>query len=224
MRWRPCGDAAALAEVEDLDTVLRLHAAVAAAREDGGLPGVVDVVPAARTLLLRCATGADLERAVDTVTALELPDAPPTSGEEVTVEVVYDGEDLGDVATHLGCDVEEVVRRHTATRWRVAFTGFAPGFGYLVPDTGRDAGHDAGHDGADDEPHPLEVPRRPESRTAVPAGAVGLAGEFSGVYPRSSPGGWQLIGSTATPTWDVDRDPPALLTPGARVRFVEVGA
>jgi KipI family sensor histidine kinase inhibitor len=215
VRWRPCGDAAALAEVDDLDTVLRLHAAVAAVRDDGGLPGVVDVVPAARTLLLRCTTGADLERAVETVAGLDLPDAPPASGDEVSVEVTYDGEDLADVAAHLGCDVPEVVRRHTATRWRVAFTGFAPGFGYLVPDTGQGSGGG--------ETHPLEVPRRPESRTAVPAGAVGLAGEFSGVYPRSSPGGWQLIGSTTTPTWDVDRDPPALLTPGARVRFVEVG-
>ena len=207
VRWLPCGDAAALAEVDDLDTVLRLHAAVAARREDGGLPGVLDVVPAARTLLLRCASTADLERAVETVVGLDLPDAPPASGEEVTVEVTYDGEDLADVAAHLGCDADEVVRRHTATPWRVAFTGFAPGFGYLVPDL------------PDGGSHPLAVPRRPESRTAVPAGAVGLAGEFSGVYPRSSPGGWQLIGSTATPTWDVDRDPPALLTPGTRVRF-----
>ncbi|GAA1910866.1 allophanate hydrolase subunit 1 [Nocardioides lentus] len=212
MRWRPCGDAAALVEVDDLDTVLRLHAAVADARRDGGLPGVVDLVPAARTLLLRCATTTDLERAAETVAGLTLPDVPPATGDTVSLEVTYDGEDLDDVAGHLGCDVAEVVRRHTSTAWRVAFTGFAPGFGYLVPERDRDA------------PHPLEVPRRPESRTRVPAGAVGLAGEFSGVYPRSSPGGWQLIGSTRTPTWDVDVDPPALLVPGTRVRFVEAGA
>ncbi|WP_299055539.1 allophanate hydrolase subunit 1 [uncultured Nocardioides sp.] len=211
MRWRPCGDAAALAEVDDLDTVLRLHAAVAAAREAGALPGVVDVVPAARTLLVRCASSSSLEQTVESVARLSLPDAVPTASEEVTIEVAYDGEDLTDVAGHLDCDVTEVVRRHTATTWRVAFTGFAPGFGYLVPVL------------VDGDAHPLEVPRRPESRTRVPVGAVGLAGEFSGVYPRVSPGGWQLIGSTTTPTWDVDRDPPALLTPGARVRFREVG-
>ena len=82
--------------------------------------------------------------------------------------------------------------------------GFAPGFAYLVTDHDR-----------------LRVPRRATPRTAVPAGAVGLAGEFSGVYPRSSPGGWQLIGSTEAVLWDPEADPPALLRPGAAVRFVE---
>ena len=86
----------------------------------------------------------------------------------------------------------------------VAFCGFAPGFGYLV--------------GADDR---LDVPRRSNPRTRVPAGAVALAGKFSGVYPRESPGGWQLLGHTSVRTWDVRREPPALLVPGVRVRFVE---
>lgn len=203
MRWRPCGDAAALVEVDDLDTVLRLHAAV----RDARLPGVLDLVPAARTLLLRCADRPALERAAVAVAGLPLPDHVPVEGREVTVAVTYDGEDLQDVADHLGCDVAEVVRRHTSTAWRVAFTGFAPGFGYLV---------------ADDGDHPLEVPRRPESRTRVPAGAVGLAGEFTGVYPRTSPGGWQLLGRTDEVMWDAERDQPALLVPGAVVRFREV--
>lgn len=207
MRWLPCGDTAALVELADLTEVLRLHAAVETARGEGGLEGVTDVVPAARTLLVRCGTRSALERVAPLVDALDLADDVPVSGEEVSIAVRYDGDDLADVAELLDVGTEEVVHRHTETLWRVAFTGFAPGFGYLV---------------ADDGTAPLEVARRPEARTTVPAGAVALAGEFSGVYPRSSPGGWQLIGSTETPMWDVDRDPPALLTPGTRVRFEDV--
>src|SRR4029453_3517016 len=90
--------------------------------------------------------------------------------------------------------------------WTVEFAGFAPGFGYL---TGSEGG--------------LEVPRRASPRTRIPAGSVGLPGASSGIYPRASPGGWQLIGRSDAPLWDADRDPPALLTPGRRVRFVEVG-
>ncbi|MGL5930315.1 MAG: 5-oxoprolinase subunit B family protein, partial [Dermatophilaceae bacterium] len=127
---------------------------------------------------------------------------------EVTVGVRYDGADLAEVATHLGTTAADVIRRHVGTTWRVAFTGFAPGVGYLV---------------ADDGSAPLAVPRRPEPRTRVPSGAVGLAGEFTGIYPRASPGGWQLIGHTEVVTWDALRDPPALLSPGTVVHFEEAG-
>jgi KipI family sensor histidine kinase inhibitor len=109
------------------------------------------------------------------------------------------------VAGLTGLSPEDVVAAHTGQTWRVAFAGFAPGFGYLV--------------GEDDR---LHVPRRDEARTRVPAGAVALAGEYAGVYPRTSPGGWQLIGRTDLVLFDPDRDPPALLRPGTRVRFVEV--
>jgi KipI family sensor histidine kinase inhibitor len=117
--------------------------------------------------------------------------------------VTYDGPDLADVASHTGLSEDEIVAAHTGSTWTVAFGGFAPGFAYLV--------------GGDQR---LAVPRRESPRTSVPAGSVGLAGEFSGIYPRSSPGGWQLIGRTDVVMFDVDRDPPALLTPGAQVRFV----
>jgi KipI family sensor histidine kinase inhibitor len=122
--------------------------------------------------------------------------------EPVEIAVVYDGPDLAEVARLTGLDEEAVVAAHTGTPWRIAFGGFAPGFAYL---TGGDPR--------------LAVPRRDEPRTTVPAGAVGLAGEYSGVYPRPSPGGWQLIGRTDAVLWDADRDPPALLTPGGTVRF-----
>ena len=98
-----------------------------------------------------------------------------------------------------------MVAAHTAATWIVAFCGFAPGFGYLVGDDPR-----------------LRVPRRAESRTRVPAGSVALADGFTGIYPRSSPGGWQLLGRTDVAVWNLDRDPPGLLRPGTRVKFVPV--
>ena len=118
--------------------------------------------------------------------------------------MTYDGEDLAEVGRLTGLGERGVVEAHTGQTWTVAFAGFSPGFGYLI--------------GQDDR---LHVPRRDNPRTKVPAGSVGLAGEFSGVYPRESPGGWQLLGRTDLAMWDLDRDPPALLHPGVRVRFVE---
>lgn len=204
MRLLPFGDAGVLVEVADLDTVLGLHAAVEAAR----LEGVVDLVAAARTLLVRI----DPERTtmatvMDTLRTLR--PLPSAHGREDAVEVpvVYDGDDLAAVGDATGLGIRGVVEAHTTQTWTVAFAGFAPGFGYLV--------------GEDDR---LQVPRRTDPRTRVPAGAVGLADRFTGVYPRTSPGGWQLIGRTEVSVWDHDRDPPALFRPGMQVRFVEVGA
>ena len=128
------------------------------------------------------------------------------AGGLVEIPVQYDGEDLADVAEILGCDADEVVDRHTGTTWTVAFCGFAPGFGYLTADEGS-----------------WDVPRRSSPRTKVPAGSVALAGPFSGVYPRESPGGWQLLGRTEVAAFDLAREPAALLRPGTRVRFVREG-
>jgi len=127
------------------------------------------------------------------------------TSERLEVPVTYDGADLEDVAHLLRCDVAELVRRHTAEEWTVAFCGFAPGFGYLTSAS-----------------QSWDVPRRPSPRTRVPAGAVALAGEFSGIYPRESPGGWQLLGRTELVPFDLSREPAALLRPGVRVRFVAV--
>ncbi|ROS78830.1 urea amidolyase family protein [Cellulomonas sp. PhB143] len=199
-------DAAALAAVAE-----RLRA----------VPGVVEVVPGAETLLVRVAAGpvpraavrAALEGApAGTARARTAPAGTTRAGttadlarapRTVVVPVRYDGEDLAEVARILGTEPAEVVRRHTAATHRVAFTGFAPGFAYLAGARG------------------LEVPRRATPRTRIPAGAVGLAGPYSGVYPRASPGGWQLVGTTDVPMWDLERDPPALLLPGDEVRFVD---
>lgn len=199
MRIFSCGSTALLVELDDLEAVLALYGAL------GEPPaGVVDVVPAARTVMVvtepRQTTLAAVEQWLRSV--VPQPGARAT-GELVEIPVVYDGEDLEDAARLLGYDAAELVRRHTAAEWTVAFGGFVPGFGYLTADGGWD------------------VPRRSSPRTKVPAGAVGLAGEFSGVYPRESPGGWQLVGRTDVAMFDPDRDPPALLRPGTRVRFVE---
>lgn len=125
----------------------------------------------------------------------------------VTIAVTYDGPDLGTVAELTGLSEDEVVAAHTGGTWTVGFTGFAPGFAYLVGGDPR-----------------LQVPRLGAPRPSVPAGSVGLAGEFSGIYPRSSPGGWQLIGRTDAALFDPLRTPPALLQPGARVRFAAAPA
>ncbi|HZG91475.1 MAG TPA: allophanate hydrolase subunit 1 [Pseudonocardia sp.] len=198
MNVLPCGDTGLLVEVDDLDEVLALADALRADTP----PGVLDVVPAARTVLLTAAAGTDLAAVRRAVLDLRVePGAAAPDGETVEIPVVYDGPDLAEVGELTGLGPDGVVEAHTGTPWRIAFGGFAPGFAYLV----------------DGDPR-LEVARRTEPRTTVPAGSVGLAGEFSGVYPRPSPGGWQLIGRTDTTLWDVESG--ALLQPGGRVRFV----
>ncbi|HEY0688772.1 MAG TPA: allophanate hydrolase subunit 1 [Kribbella sp.] len=202
MRLLPCGNNALLVELDDLEEVLGYYAALEAEPP----AGVVDIVPAARTVMVVTDPAhtdlANLERSLRNTVARKDRLA---GGDLVEIPVVYDGADLADVAALLDCDVAELIRRHTADEWTVAFCGFAPGFGYLI---GQADWH---------------VPRRSSPRTKVPAGSVALAGEFSGVYPRESPGGWQLLGRTELAVFDLDRDPAALLQPGRRVRFVDAG-
>ncbi|WP_326945133.1 allophanate hydrolase subunit 1 [Amycolatopsis sp. NBC_01307] len=197
MRWRRCGEDAALLDCDSLDQMRAAHATVLAARPDG----VVDLVPGARSLLVVGAVAA--VRAL--LDGADLTHPPGGNPREVTLDVHYDGEDLALVAADAGCSEDAVAELHTGAAYTVAFTGFAPGFGYL---TGL--------------PSPLRQPRLDSPRTRVPAGSVGLAGEFTGVYPRESPGGWRLLGHTTTPLFDAHADPPALLAPGDRVRFRSV--
>ncbi len=198
----PCGDSGLLIEVESLDEVLALYSALVQAPPDG----VVDLVPAARTLMLRIDPAVTDPFEVGRVVRSVRP-RPGRRHDERLLEipVAYDGEDLDEVGRLTGLGARGVIEAHTTQEWTVAFCGFAPGFAYLV---GQD--------------HRLEVPRREIPRTRVPARSVAMAGEFTGVYPRESPGGWQLLGSTTVQPWDLDRDPPSLLVPGVRVRFVEV--
>jgi KipI family sensor histidine kinase inhibitor len=202
MRLLPSGSTALLVELEDLDAVLGMYAALV---EDRPV-GVIDIVPAARTVLLVTDPAVTSVAAVAEAVRTRKPREDARAlGEVVEIPVRYDGQDLDDAAALLGCDGAELVRRHTAQEWTVAFCGFAPGFGYLTCPA-----------------WPYDVARRSSPRTQVPPGSVGLAGEFSGVYPRESPGGWQLIGRTEVAVFDLSREPPALLRPGVRVRFVPI--
>ncbi len=232
----PAGESALLVEVGSLEEVLAIDDAL---RPLVGGPGpwaaVTDVVPAARTLLvMTVAPGTpslltELEREIRTLAQGagrrpgdrstphlgqggrgrpgDLVEAHVVEAPVVEIPVRYAGPDLDEVARLTGLSPAEVVQIHTGARWRVAFGGFAPGFAYLVGGDPR-----------------LAVPRRDSPRPAVPAGSVGLADGFSGIYPRSTPGGWQLIGETDLRLWDVHREPPALLVPGTTVAFIDAEA
>ncbi|MEU0159254.1 allophanate hydrolase subunit 1 [Streptomyces sp. NPDC006261] len=210
----PAGPHALLVELADGHHAEAFHAELLRRRERGALPGVREIVPGARTVLLdgiedrprgggRVPTARD--RLARDLVSWTLPRLRGEVRDEVEIPVVYDGPDLAEVAALWGVGADEVPALHSRTAFRVAFCGFAPGFGYL---TGL--------------PERLHVPRRATPRTRVPAGALALAGPYTGVYPRPSPGGWQLIGRMVDPAalWDPGRDPAALLGPGTRVRFV----
>ena len=203
-----CGEHAVLVEVEGIDQVLAFAHAVREAVAAGtpGFTDIVDIVPAATTVLVVVAekTGiATLRQALATLPVAAAGEVA-TSDQVIEIPVRYDGPDITEVAELTRLSIPEVIAAHTGTDWRVAFGGFAPGFAYLSWGDQR-----------------LAVPRRKEPRTSVPSGSVALAGEFSAIYPRASPGGWQLIGRTDVVVFDIDRDPPALLQPDAMVRFVE---
>ena len=167
------GSAGVLLECADLDEVIGLLSPV---RKH---PKIIEVIPGARTLLLRLREPLTES---DRRNLLTLPVAPPTKlfAAPIVIKVDYSGPDLDSVARHLGCSAEDVVALHSGQLWTVGFCGFAPGFGYLYGEHDR-----------------LRVPRLESPRTRVPAGAVGLADHWSGIYPRSGPGGWQLIGRTS---------------------------
>lgn len=165
---------------------------------------LTDVVPGAATVLVMAANAAELTRLLGALPRLVADDGTP-GAEPSTVElrVRYDGPDLTAVAEAVGIGVAEVVRRHTDPTYRAAFTGFAPGFAYL---TGLDPS--------------LQLPRRGSPRPAVPAGSLAIADTYTAVYPQASPGGWNLLGTTDAVIFDPSRDPPALITPGTRVRLI----
>lgn len=200
---RPAGGTALLATFDSLGSV----AAFRAGLPPDGLPAVVDVVSGARTLLFRFdpsrTDAAHLRAALAAVVPVPSSVVRPAA-DPVVIPVTYDGDDVDDVASVTGMSREQLVAWHTGQVWTSAFCGFAPGFSYL---TGTAPS--------------LDLPRRATSRTAVPSGAVALAGEFSAVYPRTSPGGWQIIGRTDVAMWSLDQDPPALAPAGTRIRFVE---
>ena len=202
LRFLPVTHNALLVELADLDQTLALLASL----QRHPPHGVEELVPAARTILVEYrASATRAETLVQDIAARSLTQGAERSDTLIEIPVHYNGEDLAEVAQILGITADEVVQRHTGSEYTVAFTGFAPGFAYLS------GGHPS-----------LNVPRRSTPRTRLPAGSVGLAGTFSGVYPQASPGGWQIIGTTPVAMWDITRAQPALLQPGYRVRFVDI--
>jgi KipI family sensor histidine kinase inhibitor len=202
LRILPVRDGILLFELQNLRETLSLLDAI----EASPIAGIEEIIPAARTLLIRFDESALSQETLIAAVRARMGSAKEiTSSQTVEVPVYYDGEDLGDVAELLGMSEVEVIERHTGQDYIVAFTGFAPGFAYLA-----------------EGDLALRVPRRKSPRTVVPAGSVALAGEFSGVYPKNSPGGWQLIGRTPIAMFDLNRQPAALLQPGFRVRFRDI--
>ena len=194
---RAVGDRAVLVQLGGLSEVLGLYEAL----REHPLPGQVDVVAAAETVLVTADSAAAARGFAAGLRAIAPRTADSGPDKLVTIDVIYDGDDLEEVAEFTGLDRGGVIAAHTGQLWTAAFGGFAPGFAYLV---------------GDDR---LTVSRRSSPRKAVPAGAVALADGYSAVYPRVTPGGWQLIGRTDAALWSLDRDQPALLQPGNRVRF-----
>jgi KipI family sensor histidine kinase inhibitor len=202
MRFLPVNFNALLVELDNLEQTLALLASL----KNDPVTGIEELVPAARTILIQWRPSAcSMADLVRQISQRDVSARAERGGTLIKIPVHYTGDDLAEVAQLLGITPEEVIRRHTGSEYTVAFTGFAPGFAYLS------GGHPS-----------FNVPRRSTPRTRIPAGAVGLAGTFSGVYPQASPGGWQIIGVTPTAMWNLTRDVPALLQPGFRVKFVDI--
>lgn len=200
MRFLAVNQSSFLVELDSLDETLALFESLSALSEHG----IEEIIPAARTLLVRFhPEQTNMLRLARQISSRSLISCHTRNHQLVTIPVHYNGEDLSLVAEEMGISIQDVICRHQEATWRVAFTGFSPGFAYMVADSGG-----------------WHIPRRSTPRTRVPAGSVALAGEFSSIYPQASPGGWQLIGQTPLQMWDLGRQPPALLLPGMQVQFV----
>lgn len=199
MRFLPVNFNTIMVELSGLKETLMLFDSLNMAP----IAGVEEIIPAARTLMIRFLPMViSMQQLAAVIQSRGLQECHRISGKQIEIPVRYDGEDLAFVAEVLEISIPEVIRQHTENEYTVAFTGFAPGFAYMVPETVS-----------------WDIPRRKTPRTRIPAGAVALAGEFSGIYPQASPGGWQLIGNTDVQMWNLSRPEPALLQPGYRVRF-----
>lgn len=216
MRIEPLGDSALLVRVvetfeteQSLDAVLRATRQLEAAR----IRGVLDLVPAYTTIgvfydAAQTGTFDELRTNLESALQRELDSALSRAAATIEVPVCYEDEfapDLDEVARRAALPPEEVVRRHADANYRVSCVGFTPGFPYL---SGL--------------PAELATPRRDTPRKEIPAGAIAIGGTQTGIYPRKSPGGWNIIGRTPLRLFDLERNPPALFHTGDRVRFRKI--
>lgn len=224
MKVEPLGDSAIIVRVEDARTLaadarpqlLRIRRQL----ERAALPGVREVTTAYTTVAVfydpvavhehAAGTGSAFDWLKEQIAAVVCRPLPREKTSEeparpVEIPVCYHAEfalDLADVAEHAQLSVDEVVRLHSSGEYRVQCVGFTPGFPYLAG-----------------LPPALAKPRRSVPRTQVPAGSVAIGGSQTGVYPLSSPGGWNVIGRTPLELFSAAREQPALLKAGDRVRF-----
>lgn len=195
VRW--AGDRSLLLEFGSLEAAMSAHGDLL----EHPVPGQLDAISGARTVLLRMSGRSSARRARAELEGAEFPERAAASAKEIVIDVVYDGPDLADAAGFLGMSPEALISWHSGAAWMGAFPGFA-GFTYCVAPG-----------------ETFQMPRRSSPRTAVPGGSVALAGEFSAVYPRLAPGGWQLIGRTDAEMWNLERENPALVQPWDRVVY-----
>jgi KipI family sensor histidine kinase inhibitor len=205
----PVGDVAVAIRVggasaaETLGRVRRLAEAVQAA----AIPGVIDVVASAGRVTVAYDALAVADPAAICAALTAAGGAAAKGGSERSlgheIPAAYDGPDLEEVCAGHGLSRERLIADHTEPEYLVEAIGFLPGFGYLAG-----------------LPADLATPRRATPRRLVPAGAVGIGGGQTGVYPFASPGGWNLVGRTSVQLFDASRPRPALFQVGDRVRFV----
>lgn len=199
MNIRPMGDGALLVETRDSAEAQRLRLTLAAE----SIPGLRQLVPGLDSLLIAVdPLLTDLDALAQRLPELARTPQAAAAPRSHEISVRYGGEGLEAVAAALSMTAEEVVRRHSGAHYTVAFLGFVPGFAYL---TGLDPR--------------LQLPRLTTPRTRTPAGAVAMAGEFTGIYPQTTPGGWHVLGLATSQLFDAARTSPALLSPGDQVRF-----
>lgn len=192
-----------LIELSSLEETLALYSKL----QNEKLKGIKDLIPAAKTVLVFFnEIETDFHTLAALINRIEIGSSLERNAQQVIIPVHYQGEDLAQVAALQGLSVADVILKHRHSVWHVAFIGFAPGFAYMS---------------SPDQPF-SDIPRLTVPRKKIPAGAVGLAGKYSGIYPKDSPGGWQLIGSTTEDMWDLERKNPALLLPGMTVHFEDV--
>jgi inhibitor of KinA len=218
MRIEPLGDSALLIRVverfeaeESLDAVLRATRQLEGAK----IPGVIELVPAYTTIGVffdpaRIGAFDELRTTIERAVQHALEPARPRAGGETIIEVpvCYESEfapDLDEIARHTALSRDQIIDRHSTASYQVSCVGFTPGFPYL---SGL--------------PPELATPRRASPRKEVPAGAVAIGGTQTGIYPRKSPGGWNIIGRAPLRLFEVQRDPPALFQAGDRVRFRKI--
>lgn len=205
MRILAAGLEASLVEVESLDQMLSLYQGLQEARDSGRARGITELIPAARTVLVEFdpndTSAQEVERLIHTIS---LDASRPTVSDVLTINATYDGPDLAFVCDQMQMSVPQFIAWHTNVQWTVAFTGFVPGFGYLVSKV-----------------HTVSIPRLSTPRVKAPAGSIAMADRFTGIYPHESPGGWRIVGRTDELLFDIAHDPATPLLPGRTIQFDE---